>query len=109
MFRQTCDKLHLDRDYEEDRYYFNAKDGSLHIGTSSEFYEMHHNDDYCVDFVRINGTISQETFVCFSILFPVVYLYTFSLVISSVFLIVTIFVYTCSPKVSVIIPFLILD
>lgn len=59
-------------------------------------------DRFCVDFFEMNGITTQNTFGCLDTEFVRerdFYAYGVALCISSMFLIATILVYGCSPKV----------
>lgn len=97
--KQCCNKYKLDPENGLDMYYIDHRNGDLHL----TFSEPVQYDKYCVDNTvdTKEGGFTQETFLCYvdnrDIEF---YIYSAGLCFSSIFLILTISVYVCSPKVS---------
>lgn len=107
LFRQRCLKYILHpADASEDRYYISHKNGDLHLAGNLPYGKRVTHNHYCVDHVSINGIVTQETFVCFfgsgytKIFDWTTPFYPLGLCFSSVFLVLTIVVYGCSPKVN---------
>lgn len=91
---QTCIK------YLEDSrpLFFDSTTGNLHLPQSQD--PPLTQDKFCVDFSEIDGITTQSTFGCWEYKRErEFYAYGIALCISSMFLIATILVYGCSPKV----------
>ncbi|CAD7086434.1 unnamed protein product [Hermetia illucens] len=96
---QKCPKYPLRPEYSDsDIYYFHFRDGSLYLPAEKLFYK---NNDYCVQNALSDFGNQVEAFLCFDssekglVKFRV---YSIGLMISSVFLGMTILVYLCVPK-----------
>lgn len=98
MFRQSCSRYILDESVPVDRHYFNEKNGHLHLADADP---LHYNE-YCLDYVQMGEYVVQKTFVCFreDDSGTGFFVYAVGLCISCVFLVATLIVYACLPKVS---------
>lgn len=99
VMKQCCTKYKLDPLNGLDTYYINHLNGDLHL----TFSEPVQYDKYCVDNTldTESGEVTQEIFLCFEDNRETeFYIYSAGLCFSSIFLILTISVYVCSPKVS---------
>lgn len=101
LFGQYCAMYPLDPNYQGDRHIFDSKDGSLLVGDKENPIAFDFMD-YCVDYTKdmLEGIVSQYTYVCFEYFSYVFYGYSLGLCVSSLFLVITIILYGCSPKVS---------
>lgn len=80
-----------------DLHYLNDKNGYLHLYNA----EPVSHTDYCMDYVQMGENVLQRTFVCFhDDPKPGFFVYAVGLCISCVFLVATLIVYACLPKVS---------
>lgn len=96
MFKQCCQKYILEPENNLDLHYFNYQNGDLHVN----FSDPTRFDRFCVDFTVLEGQLVQSTYVCFEDYREIeFYIYGWSLCFSSVFLVLTIVVYICSPRV----------
>lgn len=98
LYGQTCVKYILDETNEMDRHYFNVHNGAMHIKDTDPIPV----DKYCVDFLQMgNDTAQQFTFMCFTNeAAQGFFIYAVGLSISCVFLLATLIVYACLPKVT---------
>lgn len=98
LFEQSCPRYILQADASSsDRHYFNDQNGYLHLLNA----EPVPHSDYCMDYVQMGDYVFQMTFVCFHEDFKVgFFVYAVGLCISCVFLVATLIVYACLPKVS---------